>query len=106
MKKIILTLIAAGTLCAVSLPAQNGKIAKRKENQQDRIAQGVKSGQLTAGETAHLETKESNLNKEIRADRTANGGKLDKLEKKDINRQQNRLSKQIYKDKHNAAVQK
>jgi hypothetical protein len=106
MKKIILTLIAAGTLCAVSMPAQEGKIAKRKENQQDRIAQGVKSGQLTAGETAKLETKEANLNKEIRADRAANGGKLDKLEKKDINRQQNKLSKQIYKDKHNAAVQK
>ena len=28
------------------------------ENQQDRIAQGVGSGQLTAGETANLERKE------------------------------------------------
>ncbi len=38
-------------------------INQRKENQQDRIAQGVKSGELTAGETANLEKKESNLNR-------------------------------------------
>src|SRR6266436_9335504 len=45
-------------------PAEKPKptIAQRKENQQDRIAQGVKSGQLTAGETANLETKEAAIN--------------------------------------------
>jgi len=46
-------------------------IAQRKENQQDRIANGVKSGQLTAGETANLEKKEAAINKETRADRAA-----------------------------------
>ncbi|HEY1925514.1 MAG TPA: hypothetical protein VGG58_09680, partial [Candidatus Acidoferrum sp.] len=34
-----------------------GEVGQRKENQQDRIAQGVKSGQLTAGETAKLEKR-------------------------------------------------
>jgi len=77
-------------------------IAQRKENQQDRIAQGVKSGQLTAGETANLETKEAAINGETKTDRAANGGKLTATEKKQINGQQNQLSKQIYKDKHNA----
>src|ERR1700687_594259 len=77
-------------------------VAQRKENQQDRIAQGVKSGQLTAGETANLETKEAAINGETKADRAANGGKLTAAEKKQINGQQNQLSKQIYKDKHNA----
>ncbi|HVS89256.1 MAG TPA: hypothetical protein VHF01_13680 [Candidatus Acidoferrum sp.] len=77
-------------------------IAKRKENQQDRIANGVKSGQLTAGETAKLETKEAAINGETKADRAANGGKLTVAEKAKINGQQNNLSKQIYKDKHNA----
>ena len=77
-------------------------IAQRKENQQDRIAQGVKSGQLTAGETANLETKEAVINGETKADRAANGGKLTAAEKKQVTRQQNQLSNQIYKDKHNA----
>ena len=77
-------------------------IAQRKENQQDRIANGVKSGQLTAGETAKLETKEAAVNGETKADRAANGGKLTAAEKTQINKQQNGLSKQIYNDKHNA----
>lgn len=77
-------------------------IAQRKENQQDRIAEGVKSGQLTAGETANLEKKEAAINKETRADRAANGGKLTAAEKAQINQQQDQVSKQIYKDKHNA----
>ena len=65
----------------------------------------MKSGQLTAGETARLEKRESNVNKEIRADRAANDGKLTAAERQQINRQQNRMSKSIYKDKHNGAVQ-
>ena len=77
-------------------------IQQRKENQQDRIANGIKSGQLTAGETSKLETKEAAVNGEIKADRAANGGKLTTAEKAQVNRQQNQLSKQIYNDKHNA----
>jgi len=77
-------------------------VGQRKENQQDRIANGVKSGELTAGETANLEKKEAGINAETRADRAANGGKLTAAEKAKINRQQNRLSNQIYQDKHNA----
>jgi hypothetical protein len=77
-------------------------VAQRKENQQDRIANGVKSGQLTAGETANLEKKEAAINKETAADRAANGGKLTSAEKKQVNQQQNKVSKQIYADKHNA----
>jgi hypothetical protein len=45
------------------------------------------------------------VNKEVSAERTLNGGKLSAAEKKQVNRQQNRLSKQIYTDKHNAAQQ-
>jgi hypothetical protein len=77
-------------------------IAQRKENQQYRIANGVQSGQLTAGETSKLETKEAAINGETRADRAANGGKLTSAEKTQINGQQNHLSNQIYQDKHNA----
>ena len=94
----------SGSAATVATPAAKPKptVAQRKENQQDRIAQGVKSGQLTAGETANLETKEAAINGETKADRAANGGKLTAAEKKQINGQQNQLSKQIYKDKHNA----
>jgi hypothetical protein len=87
-------------------PAPKPTIAQRKENQQDRIANGVQSGQLTAGETSKLETKEAAINGETRADRAANGGKLTTAEKQQINQQQNQVSKQIYNDKHNANTAK
>lgn len=91
-----------GTPATTPAPKPKPTIAQRKENQQDRIANGVQSGQLTAGETANLEKKEAAINKETAADRAANGGKLTAAEKKQINKQQNQMSKQIYKDKHNA----
>jgi hypothetical protein len=92
----------AAAPAATPAPAAKPTVAQRKENQQDRIAQGVKSGQLTAGETSKLETKEAAINGETKADRAANGGKLTSAEKTQINGQQNQLSKQIYADKHNA----
>jgi hypothetical protein len=86
-------------------PIQKSSINQRRENQQDRIAQGINSGQLTAGEAAKLETKESAINNEVRADRQANGGKLTQAERAQVNRQLNRTSNQIYRDKHNSAHQ-
>ena len=68
------------------------------------MAQGIKSGQLTAGETGKLETKEAAINQEVRTDRTLNGGKLTGQEKQIVNRQQNQMSGQIYADKHNGAT--
>jgi len=85
--------------------APTTKIGKRVENQQDRIGQGIQSGQLTAGESANLEKQESALNKEMAAEKQLNGGKLTNQEKAQVNRQQNHLSKEIYKDKHNAKRQ-
>ncbi len=81
------------------------EVGQRQRLQQERIAQGVKSGQLTAGETAHLEGRESAINKEVHNDRAANGGTLTPAERRQVNRQQNRTSGAIYRKKHNARVQ-
>jgi len=75
----------------------------RRFNQQGRIANGVASGRLTAGETKNLEGREANLNKTIRTDRQANGGTLTPQERQQVNARQNNLSQSIYNDKHNAA---
>jgi hypothetical protein len=81
------------------------EVGKRAENQQDRIGQGVSSGQLTAGEASNLEGKEAAINHEVAKDRAANGGKLTQQERAQVNRQQNKLSRQIYRDKHNSRKQ-
>ena len=72
MKHFFLSMIAAAVLTTAVTQAQ--EIHDRKENQQKRIANGVANGSLSPKETAHLETKEARLNKEIRTDRKANGG--------------------------------
>jgi hypothetical protein len=99
--------LAALTLTAIAqnAPATATTINQREENQQDRIAQGIKSGQLTAGETANLETKEAAINNEVRADRHANDGKLTQAERAQVNHQLNHTSRQIYRDKHNGIHQ-
>ena len=81
------------------------EVGQRERNQQERIAQGVKSGQLTAGETAHLEGREAHINKEIHNERAANGGKLTPAERRQVNRQEDRTSRAIYRKKHNGRVQ-
>ncbi|HTA51812.1 MAG TPA: hypothetical protein VK757_03435 [Candidatus Acidoferrum sp.] len=78
-----------------------GEIGQREENQQDRIAQGVRSGQLTAGETAKLENQQQGVHREAAADRQANGGKLTGADRRAINQSQNRASRNIYNKKHN-----
>ena len=102
MKRVLGTLAAAAILMG-SVQAQ--EIKQRKENQQDRIANGVKSGSLTPHETTNLERKETALNRETRRDRARNGGNLTNKEKVRINHQQNELSRNIYRDKHNARHQ-
>jgi len=107
MKKLFSMMIAAGLLMSGTgiAAAQEGRIQERKENQQQRIANGVANGSLTPKETSHLENKEAALNHEIRHDRKQNGGNLTNKEKAQVNRQQNRLSKDIYKQKHDAQHQ-
>lgn len=80
----------------------NNEVGQRKQNQQDRIAQGIRSGQLTAGETKNLENKEQGINRETRGMRQANGGKLTRADRRAVNQQQNKVSRQIYNKKHNA----
>lgn len=80
-------------------------INARKENQQDRIGQGVKSGQLTAGETSKLEHQEAGINKEERGMRAEDNGYLTAQDRHTLARQQDQESKRIYRDKHNGNVQ-
>lgn len=86
----------APTQSTTPAPKTDPSIAQRKENQQDRIGNGIKSGELTPGEASKLETKEAAINGETKADRAANGGKLTSAEKQKVNKQQNQVSKQIY----------
>src|SRR5260370_36588246 len=71
---------------ATPAPAEKPKptVTQRKENQQDRIANGEQTGRLTRGETANLEKKEAPIKKETAAEHAANGGTMDATQKDHI----------------------
>ncbi len=89
---------------ASTTPNTKPTINQRKADQQGRIAQGVKSGQLTAGETGRLEHQETGINREERGMRAQDNGHLTKQDRSTLRSQQNQESRRIYRDKHNSRV--
>ena len=75
------------------------EVNQREENQQQRIGNGVKNGTLNSRQTARLERRETSVQNRERADMAKNNGHLTKGEQRGINRQQNRISRSIARDK-------
>ena len=94
-------LLAAPT-AALAQPPSGRTIYDRKDNQQDRIAQGVRSGQLTPRETSHLERQEGRINHEEHYMRAHDDGHLTRQDRRVFTHQQNQESRRIYRDKHNS----
>jgi hypothetical protein len=96
-----LVAMPATTLVAQSTYNQRHHIAARKGDQQARINQGARSGQLTPRETAHLEHQEHAINHEEHAMRAQDNGHLTAGDRHVLASQQNAESRRIYNDKHN-----
>ena len=110
----LLLIVAAGSL-ALSVaayaddtsPVDPGhprvtEVQERQQNQQNRIANGIKSGQLTPKEATNLEKRETHIQNQKAADMAAHNGHLTKGEQRQLNREENKTSKKIYNKKHNA----
>lgn len=76
------------------------QVNRREGRQQKRIANGIQSGKLNSQQASNLEKRETNLQNHEQADMAKHNGHLTKAEQKGLNRQENRISKTIYKDKH------
>lgn len=74
-------------------------VQKREQNQEKRIDQGVKSGELTPRETGRLEAQQAKIKQD--EERMKSDGKLTKKERRKLKREQDRASKNIYQKKHN-----
>ena len=71
----------------------------RETRQQKRIGNGIKNGTLTSKQATHLEKRETKVQKREQADMAKHNGHLTKAEQAGINRQQNRISRSIRRDK-------
>ena len=98
---IAFSLLLAGIGAANAQSA--GENAQRDANQQERIEQGLQSGQLNTRETGRLERQEQAIDRQEARDEKS-GGQLTSQEQARINREQNAVSRNIYDDKHNAAT--
>jgi hypothetical protein len=98
-----IVLAAMGGFVSVSAFAQTtADIVKRDEQQQARIEQGLKSGELTTREAGRLEQGEARIDRMEARD--LKDGTLTPQERTQIDRAQNRESAAIYREKHDAAV--
>jgi hypothetical protein len=100
MKQAILlcALLVLGSTLA-SAQTATPRVTKRQLRQQARIEQGVKSGELTAGETKRLELQQAKIQADKR--RAKADGVVTPAERVRLAREQNRASRTIYRLKHN-----
>lgn len=89
--------VAVGVLMAA--PAEAARADRRQVNQQARIVQGVKSGELTKREATRLEVQHLAVKREVHQAR-ADDGHIDAAERARIERHQDRLSRRISVQKH------
>jgi hypothetical protein len=75
---------------------------QRDVNQQQRIEQGLKSGQLSTKEAGHLERDEQHVDR-IES-RDLKNGSISPAEQARLNAAQNKTSSAVYGDKHNATT--
>ena len=78
---------------------------QREANQQQRIANGTRSGQMTTGEAARADQRQANIDRQVHNDRQANDGRLTGQERQQVNREQNGASRQIERENHNGNTQ-
>lgn len=100
MQRWFLSLIGAAVL-TTGLEAQT--LEQREREQQQRIRQGVASGELTRREAAHLERKERQTRSMIRHDRRDGYG-LTAQERAKAQRRLNQNSRAIAREKHDNQV--
>ena len=73
------------------------QVNKRLANQNKRIQEAVKEGEMSKRKAAKLHQQDRNIRQEERDMAKQNGGHISKLEQKVLNQQENRVSKEIGK---------
>lgn len=75
------------------------QVDRREGRQQKRIGNGIQNGTLTSKQASHLQTREAALQNRQSADMAKHNGHFTKPEQRGLNRQENRISRSIHRDK-------
>jgi hypothetical protein len=102
MNKLLLSIMVVLVSAAFTTTAMAGtkdhRVNKHQHNQHKRIAQGVKSGELTKGEAKDLRGDQKEIRQEEREFKS--DGNLTKDERQELHQDQHAASKEIYQEKH------
>jgi hypothetical protein len=106
-RHIVAAAIGIALVAPVSSFAQGGaakhhprSVNAREHRQTERIKDGVKAKELTKAELDKLKADEAAVRAEERVYRKSGGG-LNKQERKDLEKDLNKTSREIYRAKHN-----
>ena len=100
--KLFISAAIAAAFAPSAFAQGTGEVIQRDVNQQQRIEQGLQSGQLTTREAGKLEGEEARIDKMEK--NALKDGKLSPQESARINRAQDQVSRDIYREKHDAQV--
>ena len=107
IRTALATVLSVGLLAPAAVYAQSSGaprrpmgINTREHRQVTRIKDGVEDKDLTKGELDKLHADEAAVRAEERVFRNSGDG-LNKTERKDLEKDLNKTSREIYRDKHN-----
>ena len=95
---------AAPAAPAAPMQRHAATINQRREHQQQRIGQGIRTGRLNARQGARFERREASIGRQERHMRTVDGGRLTHRDRVRLNHRLNRTSRAIYRAKHGRVV--
>jgi len=107
---ILIAALAFGLMCGTAgaqdhpQEPKTPRITNHQIKQQARIKQGVKSGELTKGETVRLEKEQAKIQMDKKAAKA--DGKVTTEERQNIRHKQKKASRDIKKLKHNDRVRR
>ncbi len=99
MKKIFLGMLVGTLILGTVTVAMAGPFTRREARQQNRIYQGVDSGQITPNEYQRLERQQGRI--EAYRQTALSDGVLTPREAYRMTREQNRASRHIWRANHN-----
>lgn len=105
-RRLAATLLATSLLALASVPAgaatdwekqhpRRAEVNARLANQDRRIHQQVKDGNLTKAQAAGLHQEDRQIRQQERQMAKANGGHITRAEQKALNQEENAVSRQI-----------
>jgi len=95
---VLLAALMAGVCLGAVAAERDPGVNHRQHRQEHRVEQGLRSGELTRQEAKGLRQEERGIRQEERAYKS--DGKLTRAERKDLHRDLNQASKDIYREKH------